>query len=51
MSEVCCMFKTMTEQAKKARKQRPNSGRKKMVIQDVKLEVRQVELRSARIRL
>ena len=39
MSEVCCMYKTMAEQAKKSRKQRPNSGRKKMVTQDVKLEV------------
>ena len=51
MSEVCCMYKTMAEQAKKSRKQRPNSGRKKMVSQDVKIEVRQVELRLARIRL
>ena len=45
MSEVCCMYKTMAEQAKKARKQRPNSGRKKMVGQDVILEVSQLKLR------
>ena len=45
MSEVCCMYKTMAEQAKKARKQRPNSGRKKMVSQDMILEVSYIEFK------
>ena len=32
MSEVCCLYKMSSEQAKQIRKPRPNSGRKKMVL-------------------